>query len=300
MNRNNPIYKLRRKLQYIAYHVLPHETLSKIYFRILVHEKLNLKNPQTFNEKLQWLKLYYFPKNSTVVQCADKYQVRKYIEEKGLKEKLVDLLGVWEKAEDIEWEKLPDKFVLKCTHGCAYNIVCKDKKNFDKKKATKQLNKWLKEDFAAFNVELHYGKNKKRRIIAESFLGDKLIDYKFFCFNGKPEFLYISSDLINDRQAQIGFFDLEGKKMPLVREEYEDIGKNVKIPPFLNEMIKTAKILSRDFPFVRVDFFDASKNYVFAELTFTPCAAMMPINPKKYDIEWGKKLDISKYQLKKK
>lgn len=292
MDRNNPLYKARRMAQVMAYRVLPNEMLSKIYYKILIHEKLDLKKPKTLNEKMQWLKLYYYPNNSLAIQCTDKYQVREYIAQKGLDAKLTNLLGVWENARNIDWDRLPDKFVLKCTHGCAYNIICKDKSTFDKRAATKQLNKWLKEDFAAFNVELHYGKIKPRRIIAEEFLGDKLIDYKFFCFNGQPQFLYISSDLIHDRQAQIGFFDVNGSKIPLIRDDYEDIG-DIEMPECFGEMLESAKVLSADFPFVRVDFFKTDTSYTFAELTFTPSAAMMPLNPKNYDAEWGALLDLS-------
>ena len=293
MDRNSIFYKARRLGQVVAYHVLPHKLLSKIYYRILIKEKLNLKKPKTLNEKMQWLKLYHYPDNALAVRCTDKYQVREFICEKGLDHKLTKLLGVWEDAKNINWDLLPEKFVLKCTHGCAYNIICKDKNSFDKNVATKQLNKWLKENFAAFNVELHYGKIKPRRIIAEEFLGDKLIDYKFFCFNGEPRFLYISSDLIHDRQAQIGFFDIKGNKIPLVRNDYADIG-DMQMPQCFDEMIETAKVLSSDFPFVRVDFFKTEDSYVFAELTFTPSAAMMPLNPKEYDMIWGEMLDISK------
>lgn len=292
MERSNPLYKARRMAQVMAYHILPHETLSRIYYKILIGDKLDLKNPKTLNEKLQWLKLYYFPNDKLAIQCTDKYQVREYVNQKGLGEKLTTLLSVWEDANDIDWDALPEKFVLKCTHGCAYNLICTDKAAFDKVAATKQLNKWLKEDFAAFNVELHYGKIKPRRIIAEAFLGEKLIDYKFFCFNGEPKFLYISSDLFHDRQAQIGFFDIEGNKIPLIRNDYDDIG-NIEMPDCFGEMLESAKVLSKDFPFVRVDFFKTKDSYTFAELTFTPSAAMMPLNPKKYDTEWGAWLDIS-------
>ena len=263
-----------------------------------MHKSLNLNTPTTLNEKLQWLKLYYYPQNPLAVQCADKYQVRDFVKQNGLENKLSKLLGVWEDAREINWEALPDRFVLKCTHGCAYNIICKDNKTFDKKLATQTLNKWLKEDFAAFNVELHYGKIKKRRIIAEEFLGDMLIDYKFFCFNGKPQFLYVSSDLIHDRQAKIGFFDMKGKKMPLIRNDYDDIG-DMMMPDCFEEMVEAAKLLSRKFPFVRVDFFKTESSYSFAELTFTPSAGMMPLNPQKYDLEWGNMLDISAEMKKK-
>lgn len=292
MGRILSLYKLRRMAQVLAYHVLPHETLSKLYYRIALREKPDLKNPRTLNEKLQWLKLHYYVNDPLAVQCSDKYQVRSYIAQKGLESKLTKLLGVWENAGDIDWDSLPDQFVLKCTHGCAYNIICKDKSSFDKAAAAKQLNKWLREDFAAFQVEIHYSKIKPRRIIAEEFLGDMLVDYKFFCFHGQPQFLYISSDLIHGHQAQIGFFDINGRKLPLIRGDYKDIG-DIEIPDCFAEMVEAAKVLSADFPFVRVDFFKTNESYAFAELTFTPSAGMMSLNPKKYDFEWGALLDLS-------
>lgn len=200
-------------------------------------------------------------------------------------------MGVWDRAEDIDWDKLPEKFVLKCNHGCAYNIICEDKSNFNKQAAIKQLNEWLDEDFGAFNIELHYSQIKHHRIIAEEFLGSCITDYKFFCFNGEPKFIYVSNDLIHDRQAQIGFFYLDGSKMPLTRDDYTDI-PSVNLPVFFSQMLEMAKDLSKDFPFVRVDFFLANDRYYFAELTFTPGAGMMPFNPEKYDLEWGKMLNI--------
>lgn len=292
MGRIIPLYKARRMAQVLAYHVLPHEMLSKLYYRIIIHEKPDLKNPKTLNEKIQWLKLNYYPNSPLAVQCTDKYQARAFVTKKGYADKLTKLLGVWENAKDIDWDSLPDQFVLKCTHGCAYNIICKDKSTFNRAAAAKQLNKWLKEDFAAFQVELHYSKIKPRRIIAEEFLGDKLVDYKFFCFHGQPQFLYISSDLIHGHQAQIGFFDINGRKLPLIRDDYKDIG-DIEIPDCFAEMIEAAKVLSADFPFVRVDFFKTDASFAFSELTFTPSATMMPLNPKKYDAEWGALLDLS-------
>lgn len=292
MERDSFLYKIRRKGQVVAHKIIPNTTMSKIYFQIVLKKKLNLKNPQTFNEKIQWCKLYYYPRSKRVVTCADKYAVREYIKRKGYGETLTPLLGVWDNANDIEWDKLPDRFVLKCNHGCAYNIVVPDKRKLDKAKATKQLNDWLKEDFGAFNIELHYSKIKPHKVICEEFLGESITDYKFFCFNGEPKYIYVSNDLIHDRQAQIGFFYLDGTKMPLTRDDYTDIPE-VKLPTFFDEMTQMAKKLSQDFPFVRVDFFIANGRYYFAELTFTPGAGMVPFNPEKYDLEWGKMLDIS-------
>lgn len=290
MERDSLLYKLRRKGQVLASKVFSDEFMSKLYFRIVLKKSMNLRNPQTFNEKLQWLKLNYLTKNPLVIQCADKYRVRDYIKQKGLEKTLVPMLGDWDDARKIDWNKLPQKFVLKCNHGCAYNILCADKDSFDKENAVKQLNAWMKEDFGAFNIERHYSKIKPH-ITCEEYLGDKITDYKYFCFNGEPKYIYVSTDLVHDRQAQIGFFYLDGKKMPLKREDYTDI-PSVDLPPFFEEMTEVAKTLCKDFPFVRVDFFIANDRYYFAELTFTPSGCMMPFNPDKYDLEWGKMLNI--------
>jgi len=293
MERDSLVYKIRRKCQVIAHRIVPHETMARFYSRIVIKKNVDLKNPKTFNEKIQWSMLHYYPKNSLVIQCADKYAVREYIKEKGLENLLVPLLGAWKNAEDIKWEELPSKFVLKCAHGCAYNILCADKTQLNRKKTIKQLNKWLKEDFGEFNTELHYSKISPRMIVCEEYLGEIITDYKFFCFNGEPKYIYVSNDLVHDRQAKIGFFYLDGKKMPLKRDDYTDI-PSIELPVFFEEMKQAAKILCEDFPFVRVDFFLANNTYYFAELTFTPSGGMMPFNPDKYDLEWGQMLDIKK------
>lgn len=292
MERDSFLYKIRRKLQIIAHKFLSDEFMSKFYYRVVLKEKLNLKDPKTFNEKLQWLKLYYYPNNSLVVRCADKLKVRQYIKEKGYEGTLVPLIDEFDNEEDINWNNLPNEFVLKCNHGCAYNLICSDKSKFNIKKTKKQLNIWLKEDFGAFNIELHYSKIKPHKIICEKYLGEHITDYKFFCFNGEPRFIYVSNDLIHDRQAKIGFFNLDGSKMELRRDDYEDI-ESIKIPVFYDNMLEMARELSKDFPFVRVDFFVTNNRFYFAELTFTPSACMMPFNPKRYDIEWGNLLSIN-------
>lgn len=286
MERDSFLYKARRTAQVIAHRFVSNEVMSKFYFKIVLKKELNLDTPKTFNEKLQWMKLYYYPFNETVIQCADKYAVRKYIENKGYENLLVPLIGAWKDAHNIEWNKLPKKFVLKCNHGCAYNMLCANKDEFDEKAAEKQLNTWMKEDFGAFNIELHYSKIKPHMITCEEYLGDNITDYKFFCFNGEPKFIYVSNNLVHDRQAQIGFFYLDGKKMPLKRDDYTDIA-SVELPDFFDEMLNVAKDLCKEFPFVRVDFFLANNTYYFAELTFTPSACMMPFNPDRYDREWG-------------
>lgn len=292
MERNSLLYKARREGQVAAHKIMSDEFMSKVYFRVVMGKPLNLKSPKTFNEKIQWMKLYYYPRSKRVITCSDKYAVRNYIKKKGYGDSLVPLLGTWDDARCIVWDSLPEKFVLKCNHGCAYNIIVPNKEDFNRKKTVQQLNRWMREDFGAFNIEIHYSKIKPHKIICEEFLGENITDYKFFCFNGEPKFIYVSNDLIHDRQAQIGFFYLDGSKMPLKRDDYTDIPK-VELPDFFQEMLDMAKNLSKAFPFVRVDFFLANNRYYFAELTFTPSAGMMPFNPNKYDLEWGEMLDIS-------
>ena len=270
---------------------LPDKFYLKFVFRIKTGRKLNLKNPTGFNEKQNWLKLY--DKHPEHTPLVDKIAVRDHITKELGEGYLFPLLGYWESYDDIDFSKLPDKFVLKCNHGCAYNIVVTDKSTIDKKAIIAQLNTWLKEDFGAFNIELHYSAIRHHRIICEEFLGEMITDYKFFCFNGIPYCIYVSKDLIHDRQAQIGFFFLDGTKMPLHRDDYQDIS-SIELPAFFDEMKAAAQKLCEEFPFVRVDFFLANDTWYFAELTFTPGAGMMPFNPEKYDLEWGKMLDISR------
>lgn len=291
MERDSLLYKARRKCQALASYILPHEFLCKLYSLIILKKSVDLKIPKTFNEKIQWLKLNDYPCNELVIQCADKYRVRQYVEKKGLGNILVPLIGEWTDPNDINWDKLPDKFVLKCNHGCAYNIICSNSEDFDRENAVKKLKKWLKEDFGVFNIEPHYSKIIPH-ITCEKFLGDSIVDYKFFCFNGEPKYIYVSNDLVHDRQARIGFYYMDGTKMPLIRDDYAPMNIE-KFPDFFEEMKNAARVLCSDFPFVRVDFFIADNTFYFAELTFTPSGGMMPFNPQKYDKEWGKNLDIS-------
>lgn len=291
MDRNSRAYKLRRKMQIMANAIMPEEMMVKLYGRIVLGRWMNLDKPKTFNEKISWLKIHHFPFNNLVVQCADKFAVREYICKKGFGELLVPMLGSWDSVEEIDWDSLPSQFVLKCNHGCAYNLICHDKSKFDIFTAKKQLDQWIKEDFGAFNIEPHYSKIKKKKIICEKFLGDKITDYKFFCFHGNPKYLYVSNDLIHDREAQIGFFYLDGTKMDMKRDDYADIPA-VSFGEGYKDMIAISSKLAEAFIFVRVDYFVLKDRYYFAELTFTPSAGMMPFNPEKFDVKWGEMIDL--------
>ena len=292
------IYKIRRKLQILFFNCFSHERVSKTYFKIVMKYKLNLKDPKTFNEKIQWLKLYEWPINDLAIKCSDKYLVREYLEENGLQAYENKLLGVYDNAKDIDWSKLPDKFVLKCNHGCAYNIICTDKNKLDKKKAVKTLNKWLKEDFGKFNAEIHYSRIKPK-IICEEYLGDNLEDYKFFCFNGKFKLLYIAvdseSEINKEREA---FFDENGNLLDLLNSDY-GFYKEAKLPNNFAELAKISEQLSKPFPFVRVDWYIKNGKVTFGELTFTPSGGMMKLSPIEYDTKLGDYLDIEYLKRKK-
>ena len=205
---------------------------------------------------------------------------------------MVPLYGYFANSDDINFDLLPNRFVLKCNHGCGYNLLCDNKDSLNIKKTKSTLNKWLKEDFGVYNIEPHYSKINPRMIVCEEYLGDRITDYKFFCFNGEVKFLYVSFDFAHDNNTKIGFFNLDGTKINIERRDYKDIG-NVSFPPFFNEMLNCAKLLCDEFVFVRVDFFVVNDKFYFSELTFTPCACMMPFQDQKYNKEWGEWLDIS-------
>lgn len=272
------------------------ELSSKIMYRCFVHKKLNLDNPRTFNEKICWLKLYEFPKEQKVIDCADKYKMRKIVSDKGYSNLLVGLIGVWERPEDIEWDLLPNKFVLKCNHGCSYNIICNDKSKIEKRKVIKKLKKWLKEDFGLVSGEPHYSRID-RRIICEEFLEGNLKDYKFFCFNGIPKFYYVASvpnGILHNMVCD--FFYPDGKIADFYRLDHNRFAETPEIPQNLHEMLTIAKELSKNFPFVRVDLMAVGKKIYFSEFTFTPSAGIMPLAPDGADEKIGEWLDLECYR----
>lgn len=276
------------------------ELSSKIMYRAFVHKKLNLEKPETFNEKLCWLKLRVFPNDIKVIQCADKYEVHNYLKSKGCNDLLVNLLGVWDKVEDIDWDSLPNKFVLKCNHGCAYNIICTNKNQFDRTDAIKKLNKWMKEDFSLVSGEPHYSKIT-RKIICEEFLEGEIKDYKFFCFNGVPQFYYVGLTPNGDFHNLVCDFIMpDGTPANFYRLDHKRFEKTPEPPQNLQEMLKIAQKLSADFPFVRVDLMNVEGKLYFSELTFTPSAGIMPLAPEGTDEKLGKWLDLNQYKVEKK
>lgn len=268
---------------------------TKILYRKNFGRNLDLNNPLTLNEKLQWLKLNTYYKNELVTICVDKYRVREYLQEKKCEHLLNDLIGVWDSVEDINFTKLPDQFVLKCNHGAGYNIVCKDKNKLNIDVVKKQLNAWLNEDFWKLLAEVNY-KFVPKKIIAEKYIetddGRFPDDYKVYCFNGKPEYIMLCQGR-EDGATKFYFFDTKWNLKPLNKDSKDAQNNlNIKKPEGLEKLLYYSKKLSEPFPFVRVDFYLEKGEITFGELTFTPAAALDTNRLPETDLLFGKMLKL--------
>lgn len=245
---------------------------TKLTHYMTTGELPNLKNPKRFNEKLQWLKLYW--NEPLVADYADKYKIYDLVKKNGNAEILNNLLAVYDSTDEIEWEKLPEKFALKCTHGCGYNIVTKDKSKLDKKIVFKDLNKWMKEKFGKIHLEPHYDQIKPR-IILEEYIENEQgllpIDYKIYCFDGEAKLVLVCSE--REDELKLDFFDLNWNRLHIGHEKDES-NKTISKPSCFEEMVRNAESLAKPFPFVRVDFYDKDGMAILGELTFTPAANM--------------------------
>ncbi len=250
---------------------------SKLLYRLAFGRRLNLKSPQTLNEKLMWLKLNTYRNNEQIMQCSDKYAVRKYIHDQGCSEILNPLIGVWEQPSDIPFSELPQRFVLKCNHGCGYNIICKDKESLDFNLTRRLLTKWMKEDFWRRFAEITY-RNISKRILCEAYIEDEnqngLTDYKFYCFNGKARYVMVCTNR-SDGNVRYYFFNRRWQ-LERINPDSKEAAPDFSLPrpQRLEEMFVYAERLSSPFPFVRVDLYSPGNQIIFGELTFTPAAAL--------------------------
>lgn len=261
---------------------LPDEIYLKILFKAKLGTKLNLETPKTFNEKLQWLKIYQRdPKLTTYV---DKYAVRDYVSETIGDEYLIPLIKSYSSVEEINWEELPDQFVLKCNHGSGTNIICNNKNNLNIKQEEKKLHKWLKTNWFWFAREWPY-KNIKKKIVCEKYMvdesGKELKDYKIFCFNGEPKIIEVDFGLFTNHKRNI--YDLEWNHLNVSLERPFDSTVEIKKPEKLEKIISLARELSKDIPFVRVDFYYINGEIFFGELTLFHGAGLNNIEPKSFD-----------------
>lgn len=267
---------------------LPDKLYLKICYRIKLGKKLNLKEPSTFNEKMQWLKLYN--RNPLYTTLVDKYNVREYVKDKIGEEYLIPMVGgPWERSEDIDFSILPDKFVLKCNHDSGSVIICKNKEKFDYKNARKKLNKCLKRNFYYFGREWPY-KNVKPLIIAEKYLGtetgENLKDYKFFSFEGKVNLIQVDIGRFHEHKRNV--YNVEWERQEMKIEYPTDSMVFTEKPALLNEMIEKAEILSEDLPFGRIDFYYCNEKIYFGEITLFHGSGFEKFEPSSWDCELGK------------
>ncbi len=275
-------------------HLLPERTYMKLLFKLRLGYKLDLDNPKSFNAKLNWLKLYN--RRPEYTKMVDKYQVKKYVADLIGEEYTVPLYGVWAKAKDITWDSLPEKFVLKTNHNSCYNLVCRDKAKVDKEKASKEMDNSLGKNLFYSLGEWPY-KNVPPRIIAEKLLESKdnvnnepLIDYKFWCFNGMPTYMYFS---IKGDGCYENFYDMDFNIVN-INHGWPRHTPEFSKPKSWEKMKELASILSKDIPFVRVDFYEIDGHPYFGELTFFDWAGLRPFDSYETDLKLGELIQLPK------
>ena len=276
------------------YNNWPDEKYLKKMCDVRLGYKLNLQNPRTFNEKLQWLKLHN--QKTEYITMVDKYDVKKYVADIIGEEYIIPTLGVWNSFEEIDFDKLPNQFVLKCTHDSGGLVICKDKKELDLIKAEKKITKSLHNNYYFYGREWPY-KNVKPRIIAEPYMEDnkvhELIDYKLMCFNGEVKCSFTCSERFSQEGLKVTFFDNDWKVMPF--ERHYPSSKNPPQKPLnFNKMLEFATKLSRGIPFVRVDFYEINGLLYFGELTFFPGNGFEEFTPLEWDYKMGSWLKLPK------
>ena len=283
----------RRAIRYIFCNYLGgffnDEAYLKIIFRMYNNYKLDLENPQTFNQKMQWLKLYaHRPVYTTM---ADKYSVKRYVTDLIGEQYVVPCLGVWDNADDIDFDKLPNQFVLKCTHNSGNGrCICKDKASLNLDSVKKNIAKGLEEDYFAPGRDKQY-RDIPRKIIADMYLddhtGNELRDYKFWCFNGNPRYMYYTNkgDTVYEN-----FFDMDYNPVP-IDHGFPRLLPEAEKPEEFELMKELAAKLSKGIPFVRVDFFDVNHHIYFGEFTFFDWGGFQPFGGN-WDYELGKLIEL--------
>ena len=266
---------------------MPADAFLKRMYKINMGKELNLTDPINYTEKLQWLKLYdHRPEYTTMV---DKYEVKKYVADRIGKQYVIPLLGVWDSADEIDFDVLPDRFVLKTTHDSGALVICKDKSKLDVKAAKKRLNHFLGRRYYDCNREWPY-KNVKPRIIAEQYMEDsthkELRDYKFFTFGGVPKVLYIAQGRGRGEPTVADFFDMNFNHLPFtIDHDMADVPPEK--PACFEEMKRLAAILSEGTPQLRVDFYEVDGKVYFGEMTFFHCSGMEAFHPEEWDKTFG-------------
>lgn len=266
------------------------EYLSLVY-KLRFGKKLNLESPKTFSEKLQWLKLY--DRKPIYTTMVDKYEAKKYVADIIGEEYIIPTLGVWDKFEDIDFDTLPEQFVLKTTHDSGGVVICRDKKTFDIEKAKEKIESSLKREFYYLWREWPY-KDVKPRIIAEKYMVDEsgveLKDYKVFCFGGEPKFVNVDFDRFSDHKRNI--YSTDWELLEISNYYPRDPKRKIEKPEKLEEMMHLARMLSAGIPHIRVDFYSINDRIYFGELTFFHASGYKEFYPKKWNYIIGSWIEL--------
>ncbi len=272
-------------------------TYVKWQYRYLTRHRLNLKHPRRYTEKLQYLRLFVYPYDPEVSRCADRIRVRNYLIENGLEKYLIPSLGYVEQFQQIDIGALPNQFVLKCNHACAFNQVVLDKATLNSRLLKHKFKKWLKTDYGKRTIERHYS-NIIPKILIEEYLGEGNTlptEYKIHVFNGKAKNLYVVTGRGGDIRYTNFYIDwtpFDGSQFNGWRKADEPISK----PRNFDEMVALAEKLAAPFPFVRVDLYNINGKIFFNEMTFTPAKGTLLLDDDSVDYQMGAWLDISAYQ----
>ena len=284
---HDPSIIIKRFLLTKAARLLPDSTYLRATYRLTFGKPLNLDNPETFNEKLQWLKLH--DRRPEYTAMVDKYEAKKYVASIIGEEHIIPTLGVWDRFDDIDISKLPNQFVLKCTHDCGGLVICRDKSSFNAEKARDKIERCLKRNYYWGGREWPY-KDVKPRILAEQYMEDEetheLRDYKFFTFDGVPKALFIATERGSKEETKFDFFDADFKHLPFTNGHPNADVMPAK-PKTFEEMKSLAAKLSENIPQLRVDFYEVNGKAYFGELTFSHWSGMMPFNPPEWDKTFG-------------
>lgn len=276
---------------------LPDKPFTYLFYFKYKHRFVPLKDPKKFTEKIAWLKM--FGNLERFAPYADKFTVRSYIEYKIGSEYLIPMIGVWDNVNDIPFDSLPNQFVLKVTHGCGYNYICKDKSKIDPEEVRRLLNGWMHENFYKQEREPQY-KFCVPKIIGEKYLEDEtgsLRDYKFWCAKGEPKIVQVDTDRFTDHKSDL--FDTSWKRLDYVQATtFSGTEHAIKKPKNLPQMLQVARELSEKFPFVRVDLYSVNNKIYFGELTFTPGSGIVDMDSDDGELEIGKLVDINAYYAK--
>lgn len=272
---------------------LPDKVYLKIKYRGVFGKKLDLTNPKTFNEKLQWLKIY--DRKPIYTTMVDKYEVKNYVAAVIGEEYIIPTLGVWDHFDDINFDLLPNKFVLKCTHDSGGLVIVRDKSTLDYAEAKRKIERCLKNNFYYNGREWPY-KNVKPRIIAEKYMVDEsgyeLKDYKFFCFDGFAKAMFIASDRqVDGEETKFDFYDMDFVHLPFTNGHPNSENK-IKRPESFDQMKILAEKLSEGIPHVRVDFYDINGQVYFGELTFAHWSGFVPFEPESWDEKIGEWINL--------